>query len=262
MRSVLAGLVLFAMTSPSAAQIVGHDAVYKIRLAHAAPAGTIEGMSGAMSLSVSVMCDGLTVNQTLDTDFWEQDGVLHAGFLTASSWEEAGGLEMRFSLANKIDGDVVEAFEGEASREDVGVEGTIVYDEDAFPPAPLPAAAIFPGAHLSALVAAAQEGERVFEAMVFDGASEGKIYLTTAIIGPKLSGKSLEPGAGPLEGLARWPVVLSYFPSGSDDPLPEYETSFHLYENGIAGQLLMDYGDFALRGTLEELQIAAAPDCE
>ena len=167
---------------------------------------------------------------------------------------------MRFALSNKIDGELVEAFEGEARREEEG--GVIVYKDSDFPEAALPADAIFPRQHLEKMLAAARSGKRTLEAVVFDGADNGKIYKTTAIIGPERKQSIIDLSRPELDGVTRWPVVLSYFPQEGDDPLPEYETSFELYENGVSTELMLDYGDFALKGRLETLEVAAPEDCK
>ena len=51
-----------------------------------------------------------------------------------------------------------------------------------------------------------------------------------------------------LAGLARWPVTISYFEVGKDSATPAYAISFELYENGVSRSLVVDYGEFALRG--------------
>jgi hypothetical protein len=54
---------------------------------------------------------------------------------------------------------------------------------------------------------------------------------------------------------------LGYFLSDSGDPAPDYQTSFDLYANGVSGDLIMDYGDFAMRGELAALEILPPPKC-
>ena len=37
--------------------------------------------------------------------------------------------------------------------------------------------------------------------------------------------------------------------------------SFTLYENGVTNDLVMDYGDYALSGSLKTIEPLAEPDC-
>ena len=64
-----------------------------------------------------------------------------------------------------------------------------------------------------------------------------------------------------LAGLARWPVTISYFEVGKDSPTPTYSIAFELYENGVSRQLVIDYGEFSLRGTLSKLEWQAETAC-
>lgn len=248
--------------APAEATILSHKAVYRLTLVRAAAAGSIQGMSGEMTLKVDDLCEGLALNQYLLTDFWQQDGVLHKGELTSSSWEDRDGLSMRFTLTNKNDGTLVQAFEGEARREAAGKAGLIVYKDNSYAETALPKEALFPRQHLAAMLQAAKTGRRALESVVFDGAEEGKVYATTAIIGGEHVSGPGDATRPELSGLTYWPVVLSYFPVDSKEPLPEYQTSFNLYENGVSADLVLDFGDFALKGRLDSLEIAAPADCE
>jgi hypothetical protein len=60
-------------------------------------------------------------------------------------------------------------------------------------------------------------------------------------------------------------VTISYFTQGDGDRTPVYTISFELYENGISRALKLDYGDFALKGDLQSLQVpttAVAAACQ
>ena len=57
-------------------------------------------------------------------------------------------------------------------------------------------------------------------------------------------------------------MTISYFTAGSGDQRPAYAISFELYENGISRALKLDYGDFALKGELQSLDILPATPCQ
>ena len=69
-------------------------------------------------------------------------------------------------------------------------------------------------------------------------------------------------------GMTRWPVSIAYFNDRekSEDALgeetPSYQMSFDLYENGVTRNLVMDYGNYALTGTLESIEPLARSDCK
>jgi hypothetical protein len=85
-------------------------------------------------------------------------------------------------------------------------------------------------------------------------------------------GRRINPGfTDTLEGparqealarLPRWPVTLSYFDPGKGERTPMYVLSFELYENGVSRALRLDYGDFALKGDLQSLELQPESACQ
>ena len=66
-----------------------------------------------------------------------------------------------------------------------------------------------------------------------------------------------------LNALASWPIAIGYFEPGParSDQSPTYELAFRFYENGVSTRLFIDYGDFAIRGDLKELQFLEEEPC-
>jgi expansin (peptidoglycan-binding protein) len=62
--------------------------------------------------------------------------------------------------------------------------------------------------------------------------------------------------------MARWPVTLSYFTQGKGEQTPVYVLSFDLYENGVSRALRLDYGDFALKGDMQSLELLPDKGCQ
>jgi hypothetical protein len=127
---------------------------------------------------------------------------------------------------------------------------------------------LFPTQHSFALIAAARTGQGLFQARVYDGSEKGqKVYDTTAFIGtevqpgsdPKLEQVAKDKGLGEL---ASWPVSIGYFEAKGGDLTPSYQIDFRLYENGVSRDLLIDYGDFSIHGTLTSLEYLKATECQ
>jgi hypothetical protein len=55
-------------------------------------------------------------------------------------------------------------------------------------------------------------------------------------------------------------VRIAFFERNSGQQQPEYEVGLRYWENGIADQLSMDFGDYVLGGTLTEL-LVTKPNC-
>ncbi|MEE8560076.1 MAG: DUF1849 family protein, partial [Alphaproteobacteria bacterium] len=58
-----------------------------------------------------------------------------------------------------------------------------------------------------------------------------------------------------------WRMRLAFFPVQSAAPEPDYELGVRLFDNGVAGDLVLDYGDFTLLATLERIEALAKPAC-
>jgi hypothetical protein len=92
------------------------------------------------------------------------------------------------------------------------------------------------------------------------------VYETTAFIGKAIAAGTdtgLEPIAKDkgLAELVSWPVSIGYFEVKGGDLTPSYQIDFRLYANGVSRELLIDYGDFSIHGTLTALEYLKAEEC-
>ena len=65
--------------------------------------------------------------------------------------------------------------------------------------------------------------------------------------------------------LTRWPVTISYFyraaAEKTGEQTPVYAITFELYENGVSRALILDYGDFVLRGEMTSVEMKDEKAC-
>jgi hypothetical protein len=128
---------------------------------------------------------------------------------------------------------------------------------------------MFPTQHSLAILESAKKGQSVLQTRIYDGSSEGdKVYTTTAFIG-----KRLKPGVKRhpkrvendkvLDMLDSWPVSISYFETEKDaKETPVYQLNFRMYDNGVSRDLVIDYGNFAIKGDLSSLEFMPVSKCE
>ena len=98
---------------------------------------------------------------------------------------------------------------------------------------------------------------------VYIGSGDDGLFETGGHIG-KSYAKVADTEAGvlkPLHGMQSWPVRVAYFPLLTKAETPEYEIAFRLFANGISGDLLLDYGDYAMKGILSRLDLLPGPGC-
>jgi hypothetical protein len=157
----------------------------------------------------------------------------------------------------KIDGTAEKAKDDQAMSIDLKSPRPTRRDVDASP--------LFPTDQVRKLIAAARDGKTTFQAKVFDGSATGqKIYDTLTVIAPAATAAPADEALrdSAMKDVRRWPVVVSYFEDGKPDGAPNYVLSFDLYENGVSGNLKLDYGDFVLAGPMTKLDLLPVKDCK
>ena len=63
-----------------------------------------------------------------------------------------------------------------------------------------------------------------------------------------------------LSALASGRVHVAFFDRDAASQQPDYEVSMRYWDNGVADDLSMDFGDFVMKGTLSELAVLP-PGC-
>jgi EipB-like len=127
----------------------------------------------------------------------------------------------------------------------------------------------FPIDHSAAIIRHAREGRRMFTGNLYDGSEGGeKYYFTAAAIGPAIAPDELRrvaeaSGLPKLAGVSSWPVAIAYFKPESRhlDQMPLYEMFFRFHDNGITSNLVIDHGDYRLKGELKELTLLDQSPC-
>ena len=158
-----------------------------------------------------------------------------------------------FNGRNAVNGEVSEKYSGSAELSDKGEIGVIKFTDSDMPDIELQEGTIFPTEHFSEIINAALAGKTVLKRRIYDGSGPDGVYDTVATV---VSGSSdTQDGVANdlLADLSSWRVTLAYFRPGGYDGIPEYEVELRLYQNGVASDLMLDYGDFAMRARLSRL---------
>jgi len=281
--STLFGLMVLVLANPGAAlggvatpvsaslpetapvRITPHRAVYKIRLEKAKNASAVSNVSGKMSFEWKDVCDGWAIQQKMQLHFGFTDGNDQDIDGSELTWEAKDGKRYSFNIRRMADGQETEAYRGKAVQ---NADGTVT----AFYTAPeektedFPAKTLFPTAHTTYILEQAAHGERFFSRRVFDGSDEeGASDISAFILTAKAAAK--EPPIAkklkknPLLSGAAWPVHLAFFKDSTETGEPDYEMYLNLFLNGIARHMKIDYGDFSVIGTLEEVQALKPQSC-
>jgi envelope integrity protein B len=108
----------------------------------------------------------------------------------------------------------------------------------------------------------AETGKPLFWSKVFDGSDEDGLFGVGAIIGkPTATRAKTEKLPKELIGVPSWRLALAFYPNSSKELAPEHEQNMVLYRNGVAEDLILEYGDFSVRTTLTKLEPLPPPGC-
>lgn len=256
---LLVALVATLWSSAAAAALEPHVAAYRLSLAGTpGMANPFSEVRGGLVIEWRLACDGWLSRQRLAFVGTLQEGGNLGHDVRFSSWEALDGSRMRYSYRSYGDDELQEEFRGEAVLEppEGGVASFTTPSERRIE---LPAGTIFPTLHIQEVLNEALAGARFVSHEVFDGAGFDSLTQITSVIGqPRL----VEPLADQAVDDGRaWPVSMAYYELQAPSDTPKFEASFLLGENGVLHDVVLDYGEFELRGTLERLELLERPDC-
>ena len=254
----------------AASKLAPHRAIYEMTLDEARSASGITGIDGRMVFEFTGSpCDGYSLNMRMVTQMTDAQGQTNLTDLRSSTWEQGDSKKFRFQSAQYLNDKLGDVTMGRAVRAAPKDPVDVKLSQPARAELNLSGPVFFPTQHSIALIEKALAGQKIFQAKIYDGSEKGrKVYETTAFIGSKV-----KPGAddATLEAAAKkhklgdlpsWPVSIGYFESKGGDLTPSYQIDFRLYENGVSRELLIDYGDFSIHGTLTSLEYLEVKECK
>jgi len=254
----VAGVVWLGVAD--AAPLQSHIGVYELTMSKNRSDSGIAGVSGRLVIRVTDSCDGFAQSQRMVLLTTSADGEQVVRDFNFESWESGDGTEIRFDSRDTANGTEQSRHSGHADLSAEGGEGKVVFTRPEPGELPLEAGTVFPTEHFKVLIEAAQEGRRSVERRVYDGSGPDGVYDAVAWISKPGTPTRDTEVADQLKDGDAWNVQLAYFKPATDSSLPEYEIAFRLHENGVASDLVLDYGTFALNARLTRLDYFP-PDC-
>jgi envelope integrity protein B len=269
--AILAFIVTAPGTAPAASadiELASHRAIYDLKLADARGRRQLTAAQGRIVYDFSGnSCEGYALQFRQVTELDNGEGKVVVSDLRSATWEEGAAKNYRFNFQNYLSERLVDSVDGRAVRGPQAIAVNLVQPSNKH--FDLDAAVVFPTEHIRRIVQAARSGQTVLELPVFDGSETGeKLYNTLSVIGQPIAPDARKPddaaaGQAALEHLTRWPVTVSYFDHSKQggEQTPVYSIRFELYENGVSRALLLDYGDFAISGTMSSLEMRDSAPC-
>lgn len=263
----LFAVLMLAVPAAAAPAIAPHRAIYDLSLLRANEGATLQSASGRLAFEIEgSSCDGFTVSFRMAARYRPKEGAATLIDTMTTSYEGPGALDFQHQITERIDGTVRDDHRVKMTRStpEAAGEGSISSKPgEAFT---IPAGTLLPMQHQLRLMALGEAGGGRDSSVIFDGSDEGKSYRVITFVGKAKPAHSLvrdagNPAAKALEAVSAWPMTVSYFALDGNSETPEYQVNFDLHENGVATGLVLDYGEFALGGTLTDLKMLEAADC-
>lgn len=261
MTAARAGVLLALLAAgiaPAAADgLLAHRAEFALTLASPRGEGGVADVAGRMTIELADVCDGWTVDQRLVLDITFEGDATYRSVSSFVSWESKDGTRFRFEDRTWHDSGLIEEISGNATLGPDDGPGQAVLTKPAAATLELPAGTLFPTRHTAVLIERARAGQAYLLRPLFDGTStEGPVDVGVAI--GKLRAIPAMTGAGAGDA---WPMRLAFFMDGEEPDRPSFEIAVLLQANGVARDMTLDYGGYAMRATLTLVEALPVPDC-
>jgi hypothetical protein len=231
------------------APLLAHKALYTLTLDHAA-GNDVVAARGTMGYEVIDACDGWAVRQRLQMTITNSDGQDIDMASDYATWESKDGLKFRYHMRQTTDTAVTSQTDGEALLPKAGGAGEAHYTSPHDSTSALPAGTVFPMAHTAAIIAAARDKKHFLTLPLFDGTDENGVEDSFIVV---LDWKPPMPVAWPaLSPLPSTRVNIAFFDHPEAAVTPTYEVAMRYWENGVADDMKMNFGDFVMRAKMKE----------
>jgi hypothetical protein len=253
-----------AATAPlaplTARALASHRGIYSLTLDRARENAGIVDVSGAMLFELIDACESWTTRQRFTMTLRNREGTELETGSDYATLESMDGRNLRFSLTQMTQGAVSSRVAGQAELSADG-SGVARYSEPEVKELPIPPGTLLPNTHTIAALNAARAGQRLLVAPIFDGTTADGAQQTTTVLSP-WQGPQPVPEAPSLSTLGSSRMRIAFFePAGEQAggaSTPSYEVSLRYFENGVADDMIMDFGDFTVRAKLMKLEDAPA----
>ena len=251
-----------AATAPlaplTARALASHRGIYSLTLDRARENAGIVEVSGAMLYELIDACESWTTRQRFTMTLRNREGTELETGSDYATLESMDGKNLRFSLRQMTQGAITSNVAGQAELRADG-SGTARYSEPEEKEVAIPPGTLLPNTHTIAALNAARAGQRILVAPIFDGTSADGAQESTTVLAP-WQGATPMPEAPSLASLGSSRMRIAFFePDGEQAGgarTPSYEVSLRYFENGVADDMIMDFGDFTVRARLVRLEEA------
>lgn len=274
MKSLLIAGLLATVATPSLAgarldktgreALAAHKALYNIEMTSKRSSSQVLNIHGQMYFSLQPSCEAWSTNHRFNLYYEYADSPPMQISSDFTTYEPLDGKSFDFNSRRKRDGEMYQELRGTAMRDEAGL-AHVTYTTPEGLTFDMPKGGLFPMAHTAAMMDSIRAGNKVFNAVVFDGSDEeGPIEINTIVNKPMSIPAALTTTPAIDSTLVSSPahkVRMAFFPINDDNPAADYEMDVVLHDNGVISDMNVDYGEFSVSQKLVALEKVNTPTC-
>lgn len=232
-------------------------AVYDLGLGDGAIPASLFSLSGRLVHELKGSdCEGYALTQRLVSRAELAEGQLVHEDIQSAAFEDTASRSFRFVTRSLVEEELRLTAKGYAQYRE-GIVDLLISEPEA-KSIIMPGEVLFPVEYVKNMIVRLLNGDRFFNALLFDGSEDGdQLFRTTISSGPVSVGNHGDDQPVPLQGLKSWPVTVTYFNAEVEaaNMEPDYMVSARVYENGISTSLQIRYQDVSMMGQLVDLTL-------
>jgi hypothetical protein len=238
--------------------IAAHHAAYVLSLKSSQDQGVLAA-NGTMTYDVTDACTGYTTAQHLVINLTDHDARDVTMVSDYATFETKDGTRLNFHTRQMTGSTVTEQLDGTATLDRAGAGGHADFTTPDHRRVTLPPGTLLPNAHTLTIMQASAAGKRFLSIPLFDGTGEDGAQDTFVTIEGLQSPHTVRWSA--LSVLPSSRVHVAFYDRDQGSEMPNYEIGVRYFDNGVADDLAMNFGDFVMAGKLTTLDIRQKPRC-
>ena len=252
--TMLCGAVSALPVKVEAADLASYKALYNVETSFSRTGSRVSDVQGKVYYEIKKSCEGWISNIKSTLDYAYANADPEEIETRSTSFEKFDGKTLNFSSVRRVDGEIDQETRGIATLTADG-SGSARFSVPDNKTISLSKGTLFSQEQTAQLIKAAQQGQKIYNAILFDSADSSGPVEVNAVIGKKIvSHKDAKLTSDLVEG-SGWIVREAIFRQDSEQQgMNDYEMTLELLENGVVKNLTADYRNFSMTQKLVAIE--------
>ncbi len=252
--AVMCSAIISAPVMARAADLASYKALYTVETSVSRTGARISDVQGQVYYEIKKSCEGWISNIKSTLDYTYANADPEEIETRSTSFEKFDGETLNFSSVRRVDGEIDEEIRGVATWVADG-SGAVRLSMPEKKTILLSKGTLFSQEQTAQLIKAAQQGQKIYNSLLFDPTDSSGPVEVNAVIGKKIvSHKDAKLTSDLVEG-SGWVIREAIFGKNSEQQgLNDYEMTLELLDNGVVKHLTADYRNFSMTQTLVAIE--------